>query len=93
MSLAIQLILGNANVGKTKMLFNEPSTEKDKIEKIKGCQCKMLPEKFRVPMEICIIGKNVLISTTAGVNPMMVLIRNNEMADSFRKQFELLWKS
>ena len=80
------------SVGKTKMLFNEPSAEKDRIEKIKGCECRMLSEKFRVPMEICIIGANVLISTTAGVHPMMVLIRNPEMADSFRKHFELLWK-
>lgn len=81
-----------AKIGKTQMLFNEPSPELDAIKRIKGIEVRLLSKQFRVPTEICIIGNNVLISTTAGANFMSILIRNGEMADSFRKHFELLWK-
>lgn len=78
-------------IGKTQMLFNEPSPELDRIRSINGVKVKLLSEQFRVPTEICIIGNNVLISTTAGMDFMSILITNKEMADSFRKHFELLW--
>ncbi|MDD9954160.1 MAG: helix-turn-helix domain-containing protein [Candidatus Woesearchaeota archaeon] len=78
-------------IGKTQMLFNEPSPEKDRISKINGCTTKLLSEQFRVPTEICIIGDNVLISNTAG-EFLMVMIKNRQMATSFTTHFELLWK-
>ncbi len=81
-----------SNIGKTQMLFNEPSPELDRIRRIRGVEVKLLSEQFRVPTEVCIIGNNVLISTTAGTNFMSILIKNKEMADSFKRHFELLWK-
>ncbi|MBI5389900.1 hypothetical protein HZB02_00240 [Candidatus Woesearchaeota archaeon] len=53
---------------------------------------KRIPEKFFNQNPVQIYGDNVQIIVWG--NPdYLIIIRNREVADSYRKQFELLWKT
>jgi len=53
---------------------------------------RKIPEKYFNPNPVQIYGNNV--QTIVWGNPdYLIIIRNREIADSYRKQFELLWKT
>ncbi len=54
---------------------------------------RFLPQDFEMPTSIEIYGSKVLIFILVKESPMVIMIESKEVADSFRKYFELMWKS
>lgn len=61
------------------------------IFKRKTTQYKKIPEEFFNPNPTQIYGNNIQIYLW-GQPSHLIIIRNKEIADAYRKQFELLWK-
>lgn len=57
---------------------------------IKSSKYKKIPEKFFNENPIQIYGNNVQILTFGNPNNL-IIIRNKDVANSYRKQFELMW--
>jgi sugar-specific transcriptional regulator TrmB len=74
-----------------KIIFNE--SEKKEKPKIPMAEIKYLPKEYSNPSAINIYGDNVAIIHWNKQNPFVVLIRQKEIADGYRKYFELMWKS
>jgi HTH-type transcriptional regulator, sugar sensing transcriptional regulator len=72
-------------------LFFEHSTEMDMIKNIPGVEVKVVPQQYKTPAEIAIHHNNVIISTSAGKEYITILIKNKDIADSFKAQFNFLW--
>jgi len=75
---------------KKKIVLKIISSSK-KISKIPMSQIKFLPEKYSSPMAINIYGNKTAIIHWSK-NPHAVLIKSKDIADGYRKYFELLWK-
>ncbi len=58
----------------------------------KRSKYRTVPEEFFNPNPTQIYGDNVQISLLGAV-PHLIIIRNKELADASRKQFNMLWKS
>lgn len=53
---------------------------------------RKIPKKYFNPNPVQIYGDNV--QTIVWGNPdYLIIIRNKEVSDSYRKQFDLLWKT
>jgi len=77
---------------KNLLLFNEPVPEIDLVKNIRGVQTRIVPKEFKAPTEIAIHHNNVIISTTGGIEYITILIKNKEIADSFKKYFKTIWE-
>lgn len=77
---------------KVKMLFNEQAKELgEERAKIPLTKIKYLPKEMFTPAAINVYANKTLIAV--GTEELtFVLIESNEVADSFRAQFEGLWK-
>lgn len=76
---------------KARLIFNESLRRwKDKI-KHQGIQLKFLEKGFEPLTETVIYGDKVAI-TVYTEKPVVTLIKNKHMADSYRQIFEILWK-
>jgi HTH-type transcriptional regulator, sugar sensing transcriptional regulator len=77
-----------------KMLFIREDKESAKIfSKYKFVKVRLLPELFTSPIAINIYGNKVAFLLGSGsVEPISILIEDQELANNFKAQFEMLWK-
>ncbi len=75
-----------------KMLYNTDAQEwAKKRNKIKLTETKILPNGMNSPVAIDIIG-DVVITAVYTENPICFLIKNKEIAGSYKNYFEAFWK-
>lgn len=79
----------NAKI-KTKIIFNKEV--EGKHPKILFSEIKYLPEKYSSPVAVNIYGDKVAIILWNKENPFAVLIKQKEIADGYRKHFDMIWK-
>lgn len=72
-----------------KILFNE-DTKGNYPKKIPLSEIRYLDKRYTTPAASNIYGDKVALITWSE-NPLIILIENKEIADSYRKNFELLW--
>jgi len=77
---------------KWKILYDheakgKPITEAPLTEK------RFLPKEYSTPTVINVYGDRVVSVLWKGDNPLCFMIINKDIADSYRKWFDLLWKS
>ncbi|MCK4589009.1 MAG: hypothetical protein KAT77_01080 [Nanoarchaeota archaeon] len=77
---------------KWRILYDEEVKGK-KITKLKLMESKFLPKKYSSPAVINIYGDRVVNVLWKGDNPLCFMIINKDVADSYRKWFDLLWKT
>jgi len=75
---------------KMKVIFNYDDTKKPFNWKF--CEVRYLPRDYKTPTETTIYGDKVVIFLLID-KPKAILITNKEIADSYRKYFNLLWKA
>jgi len=73
-----------------RIIFEE--TSRKSIPKVPLSQIKFLPEKYIGPTAIDIYGDNVALILWSE-KPLALIMRNKEIADSYRNFFELMWKT
>ncbi len=61
-------------------------------KKLPYTQFKFLPEELEMPTSTEIYKDKVLIFILIKENPMAIMIHNKQVAESFRKYFQVLWK-
>jgi sugar-specific transcriptional regulator TrmB len=71
---------------KTRILASE------KLKKIPLSEIRYLPQKYANPLAINIYKDKVAIILWEKL-PLAIVIKQSEIADSYRKYFELIWKS
>jgi len=76
---------------KTKIIFNKINDKK--IPKIPLSEIKYLPEKYSSPLAVNIYGNKVALILWSEQNPFAIVINQKEIAEGYRKYFELMWKS
>ncbi|MDP3881699.1 MAG: helix-turn-helix domain-containing protein [Nanoarchaeota archaeon] len=74
---------------KARIIFNK----KDSLPKIPYADIRVLPEKYSSPLAVNIYGDKIALILWSKSNPFAVVIKNDEMAEGYRKYFELLWKT
>lgn len=78
---------------KMKIIYNSNAKEYGKIrKKMKLTEVRYLPNKLVSPNWIDIFPKAVLFVMVLK-NPIAFLIRDKELADSFKSYFEIMWKT
>jgi len=75
---------------KTKIIFN--SKNKQIKRKIPLAEIKYLPESYENPAAINIYGDKVAIIHWNKENPFVILIKQKEIAEGYRKYFDLMWR-
>ncbi len=63
------------------------------ILSIKGMDVRYVPNEFRNPSVIWIYSNKIAISQWTEKEPIILRINNKNVYESYKKQFELLWKS
>jgi hypothetical protein len=76
---------------KVKIIFNKDVDGKHPT--IPFSEIRYLPEKYSSPVAVNIYGDKVAIILWNKENPFAILIKQKEIADGYRKHFELIWKS
>jgi len=76
---------------KTRIIFNK--LKKEKIKKIPLSEVRYLPEKYSSPLAVNIYGDKVAIILWSKENPLAIVIKQKEIAEGYKKYFELMWKS
>ncbi len=76
---------------KTKIIFNKDVEGKN--PKIPLSEVRYLPEKYSSPMAVNIYGDKIAIILWNKVSPFAIVVRQKEIADGYRKHFEMIWKS
>lgn len=75
---------------KTRIIFNKEKQEK--IKKIALSEVKYLSHEYSSPLAVNIYGNKVAIILWSKDNPFVILIKQKEISDGYRKYFELMWK-
>ena len=100
------LILGASESAFDILLFYFKWYDKDRIKKkIKAriiansrfkkpsfSEVRYLPEKYTNPLAINIYKDKTAIILWSKENPIAIVIKNNEIAEGYKKYFELMWK-
>lgn len=73
---------------KTKIIF----AKTDKKYHLPLAEIKYLPEKYSSNMSINIYADKVAIVLWKKEKPLAILIKDQEIAEGYKKQFELMWK-
>ncbi len=63
-----------------------------KIARIALADIRYLPEKYSNPVSVNVYGEKVAIILWHQTNPFAVVIKNKEIAKSYRDYFELMWR-
>jgi sugar-specific transcriptional regulator TrmB len=75
-----------------KIIYSSPiSKDSLKIDKLPFCHTKSMPSGFGGNVAINIYGENVAIIMWNLSNPFAILIKEKEVADSFRDYFNFIW--
>ena len=78
---------------KNHMLFNEHCQEYENIKGLPLLKSRVgISREQKSPAEVCVYGENTIIATTGEGDNITILIKNEDVADSFRQQFEYIWK-
>ncbi len=72
---------------KTRIIFNKT----EKKLKIPYSEVRFLPEKYSSPLAVNIYGDKVAIILWSKEKPFAVVISQKEIAEGYRKYFELMW--
>ncbi len=75
---------------KVRIIFHKTTDEE--IKKIPLSEIRFLPEKYASPLAINIYGNKVAIILWSKENPFAVVIKQKEIAEGYRKYFELMWR-
>ncbi len=75
----------------SKLIFTDRARGIKELHKVPLAKIKYLPNSFDNPMAINIYGNNVAIVLWRSENPFAVLIRDEVVANSYKKHFELMW--
>jgi len=78
-----------ANKIKTKIIFNR--NKQEKTRKIPLSEVRYLSEKYSSPLAVNIYGDKVAIILWNKENPFAIVIKNEEIANGYKKYFELMW--
>lgn len=73
-----------------KLIFDESARNLDYVKKIPLAQIKYLPREYSSPAATNIYGDKVSIILWTD-SPIAILIKQKEIADSYRNFFELMW--
>ena len=73
---------------KARIIFNKT----DKKLKIPLSEVRFLPKKYFTPLAINIYGDKVAIILWSKDNPLAIVIKNKEIAEGYKKHFELMWR-
>lgn len=78
---------------KIRHIYNHDARERiDYLNKMPFTEARCLPASFDSPVDTTICGEEIII--THWIKPVVsVQIKNEKMADSYRKYFELLWEA
>lgn len=76
---------------KTKIIFNKDV--EGKHAKIPLSEVRYLPEKYSSPMAINIYGDKIAIILWSKLSPFAIVVKQKEIADGYRKHFEMIWKA
>lgn len=77
---------------KWHVLYDYGVKEKDKMAKRPLMVSRSLPKEYITPTVVNIYGDRVVNVLWKGNYPLCFMIINKDIADSYRKWFELLWK-
>jgi len=72
---------------KTKIIFN-----KREVKKIPFSEVRFLPEKYSSPLAVNIYDDKVALILWSKEKPFAIVIKQKEIADGYKKYFELMWK-
>ena len=76
-----------------KQLVNEKYTSVYKFRnKLSNTEVRFMPKELEMPTSIEIYKDKVSIFILSSDNPMVIMIENKSVSNSFRKYFEILWK-
>jgi len=75
---------------KAKIIFHKTSDEK--LPKIPLSEIRFLSEKYASPMAVNVYGDKVAVILWSRENPFAIVIKQKEIAEGYKKYFELLWK-
>lgn len=86
---------------KTKIIFSMDIKNKHApkrgvhraVPSIPLSEIRYLPEKYSSPVAVNIYGDKVAIILWNKQSPMAILIKQKEIAEGYRKHFEMIWKS
>ncbi len=73
---------------KAKILFSQ----RDINIKIPFAEIKYLPQKYASPVAVNIYGDKVAIILWSKENPTVLVIKNKEISEGYKKYFEILWR-
>ena len=73
---------------KARIIFHR--TEKE--IKVPYAEIRYLPQKYASPVAVNIYGDKLALILWSKQNPMAVVIKSREMAEGYKKYFELVWK-
>jgi sugar-specific transcriptional regulator TrmB len=73
-----------------KIIFNSPL--RLKIPKIPLSEIRFLPEKYSSPLSVNIYGDRTAIIFWDKEKPLAILIKQKEIAEGYKKYFDLIWK-
>ncbi len=73
---------------RTRIIFNKSSD----IPRLPLADIRILPEKYGSPLAVNIYGDKVAIILWSKEKPFAIVIAQKEIADGYRKYFELLWR-
>ena len=76
---------------KWKVLYDNEVRGKS-ITKLQLMETRFLPKEYSIPAVINIFGDRVVNVLWKGDNPVCFMIVNKDIADSYRKWFEMMWK-
>ncbi len=74
-----------------KIIFSEGAEFIDVLKNLPATELKVLPKEYMTPSEVEIFGDKTAIILW-GEKPVAFVIENKEIADSFRKYFNLMWE-
>jgi len=77
---------------KAKVIFDETAIEKAKERKNKFTEFRFMPKGTITPATITVYHNKTIIEVGNPNYILTILINNKEISESFKKNFELLWK-
>jgi len=83
LKISYKVLVANTEEGKKRF---------EEHKKMKYVEHKFLPKEMQNPQTIWIFGDYVAIVLVSLEYPISFLIKNKEIADSYRGYFDLLWK-
>ncbi len=89
--------MSNKKIKLNSLFTNNIETQKlkSKLKNYKNIQIKFLPKEIKNLMSIFIYSNKIAIipiTNDIETNPLIILIKSKESADSYRNYFNWLWK-